>query len=331
MPASCLKVSRWRLEFCRGACFHRSSSSWSLTWSWRSLQQVGTTVYSGHGWTSLMTWWSCHTIKAKCRTRHSPGGYIGKDRAQDQQEEDRADEDEHNCQHTSHSCWRAHQGGGVFCLLGSMVDQQGGTDRDFTARIGKARAAFIMLKKIWVSGGISMRTKLSILNSSVKSVLLYECETWQTTQTMQQKIQTFFNTCLRHVYKIWWQEKIRNEDLRWVSGTGTSGQADTAEEVGLDRTHPQEANIQHHTPSPDLEPAGEEEERHPLQQLEARHWSSKGPTGWSGLSSPDQSAMVRGRRWPMLHRKRWASVSKWLRTWWHCDCRSSGSVITLWS
>ena len=50
-----------------------------------------------------------------------------------------------------------------------------------------------------------------------------------------------------------------------------SGQADTAEEVGLDRTHPQEASIQHHTPSPDLEPAREEEERPASQQLEARH------------------------------------------------------------
>ena len=46
---------------------------------------------------------------------------------------------------------------------------------------------------------------------------------------------------------------------------------DTVEEVGLDRTHPQEASIQHHTPSPDLEPAGEEEERPASQQLEARH------------------------------------------------------------
>ena len=46
-----------------------------------------------------------------------------------------------------------------------------------------------------------------------------------------------------------------------ASGTGTSDQADTAEEVGLDRTQPQEASIQHHTPSPDLEPAGEEKER----------------------------------------------------------------------
>ena len=33
--------------------------------------------------------------------------------------------------------------------LGSVVDQQGGTDQDVTARIGKATAAFVMLKNIW--------------------------------------------------------------------------------------------------------------------------------------------------------------------------------------
>nr|KAG5710829.1 hypothetical protein BaRGS_026980 [Batillaria attramentaria] len=44
-----------------------------------------------------------------------------------------------------------------------------------------------------------------------------------------------------------------------------------AEEVGLDWTHPQEASIQHHTPSPDMKPAGEKEERPASQQLEAGH------------------------------------------------------------
>ena len=95
-----------------------------------------------------------------------------------------------------------------FVYLGSVVDQQGGTDRDVTARIGKASAAFVMLKIIWASGGISMKTKLRIFNSNVKSILLKGCETWWTTQTMQQKIQTFFNTCLRCFYKIGWQEKF---------------------------------------------------------------------------------------------------------------------------
>ena len=88
-----------------------------------------------------------------------------------------------------------------FVFLGWVVDQQGGTDRDVTARISKARAAFVMLKNIWASRGISMRTKLRIFNSNLKSVLLYGCEIWRITQTMQQKIQTFFNTCLRRIYK----------------------------------------------------------------------------------------------------------------------------------
>ena len=113
-------------------------------------------------------------------------------------------------------------------------------------------------------------------------------------------------------------DQSAGEDRKWrtvgTSGLGTSGQADTVEEVGLDWTHPQEASIQHHTPSPDLEPAGEEEERPASQQLEARHWSraetARDHLDWNGLSSPEQS--VRGvggggggRRWPMLYQERW--------------------------
>ena len=51
-----------------------------------------------------------------------------------------------------------------------MVDQQTGMDWDFKARIGKARAAFVMLKNIWAYEGISRRTKLRIFNSNVKSI-----------------------------------------------------------------------------------------------------------------------------------------------------------------
>nr|KAG5690854.1 hypothetical protein BaRGS_031206 [Batillaria attramentaria] len=100
-----------------------------------------------------------------------------------------------------------------FVYLGSVVDGQGGTDRDVTARIGKARAAMVMLKNVWASKVVSIRTKLRIFNSNVKSVLHYGCETWRTTKTMQQKIQTFLNTCLRRIFNIRWPEKIRNEEL----------------------------------------------------------------------------------------------------------------------
>nr|KAG5691089.1 hypothetical protein BaRGS_027593 [Batillaria attramentaria] len=71
----------------------------------------------------------------------------------------------------------------------------------------------VMLKNVWASKVVSIRTKLRIFNSNVKSVLLYGCETWRTTKTMQQKIQTFLNTCLRRIFNIRWPEKIRNEEL----------------------------------------------------------------------------------------------------------------------
>ena len=40
----------------------------------------------------------------------------------------------------------------------------------------------------------------------------------------------------------------------------SSGNADFAEEVGLDWTRPKKASQQHHTPGTDLEPAVEEKE-----------------------------------------------------------------------
>lgn len=91
-----------------------------------------------------------------------------------------------------------------FIYLGSVVDRQGGTDGDIKSRIGKARTAFSMLKNIWASKTIRITTKLRILNSNVKSVLLYGAETWRTTKTSLRRIQTFYNTCLRRIFNIRW-------------------------------------------------------------------------------------------------------------------------------
>ncbi|KAK7095931.1 hypothetical protein V1264_005285 [Littorina saxatilis] len=100
-----------------------------------------------------------------------------------------------------------------FTYLGSIIDQQGGTDADVKARIGKARAAFIQLKNIWNSRQLSLTTKIRLFNSNVKSVLLYGAETWRTTKTTIRKVQTFINSCLRRVLKIRWPETISNADL----------------------------------------------------------------------------------------------------------------------
>ncbi len=95
-----------------------------------------------------------------------------------------------------------------FTYLGSIIDQQGGTDADVKARIGKARVAFIQLKNIWASRELTLTTKIRLFNSNVKSVLLYGAETWRTTKVTNRKIQTFINSCLRRILHIRWPDTI---------------------------------------------------------------------------------------------------------------------------
>ena len=101
----------------------------------------------------------------------------------------------------------------TFTYLGSVVNQQGGTDADVKTRIGKARASFLALKNIWRSHLITPRTKIRLFNSNIKSVLLYGAETWRTTKTTTRRVQTFINSCLRKILKIHWPVTISNADL----------------------------------------------------------------------------------------------------------------------
>ncbi|VDP41943.1 unnamed protein product [Schistosoma curassoni] len=60
-----------------------------------------------------------------------------------------------------------------FTYLGSIIDEQGGSDTDVKARISKARVAFLQLKNIWNSRQLSTNVKVRIFNTKVKAVLLY--------------------------------------------------------------------------------------------------------------------------------------------------------------
>ncbi|VDP43985.1 unnamed protein product [Schistosoma mattheei] len=46
-----------------------------------------------------------------------------------------------------------------FTYLGSIIDEQGGSDADVKARIGKARAVFLRLKNTWNSKQLSTNIK----------------------------------------------------------------------------------------------------------------------------------------------------------------------------
>jgi hypothetical protein len=61
-------------------------------------------------------------------------------------------------------------------------------------------------------------TKIRIFNACVKSVLLYGCETWLVTKEIQRKLQTFVNSSLRYILRIWWPKIISNKELWKVTG-----------------------------------------------------------------------------------------------------------------
>ncbi|VDP41607.1 unnamed protein product [Schistosoma margrebowiei] len=89
-----------------------------------------------------------------------------------------------------------------FTYMGSIIDEQGGSDADVKARIGKARAAFLQLKDIWNSKQLQTNINVRIFNTNVKIVLPYEAETGRTTTTIIKKVQVFINSCLRKILNI---------------------------------------------------------------------------------------------------------------------------------
>ena len=107
-----------------------------------------------------------------------------------------------------------------FVYLGSVVSKDGGSDEDIKSRINKARHAFNTLRTIWKTTALSLRNKIRIFNTNVKSVLLYGSETWRVTNNNTHRLQTFINRCLRNILNIRWPETISNEQL-WDSTNQT--------------------------------------------------------------------------------------------------------------
>jgi hypothetical protein len=61
----------------------------------------------------------------------------------------------------------------TFIYLDATVSKEGGTDKEIRRRLGHARIAYNMLKKIWSSSHLSRKIKLRIFKSNVVSVLMY--------------------------------------------------------------------------------------------------------------------------------------------------------------
>ena len=100
-----------------------------------------------------------------------------------------------------------------FIYLGSNISTNGGAEKDVELRINKARLAFRTIRPVWLSSQLSINTTIRIFNTNVKPVLLYGCETWKTTRSLNNKLQVFINSRLRYILKVWWPNKISSKEL----------------------------------------------------------------------------------------------------------------------
>ena len=125
-----------------------------------------------------MTWHSCHTSTTRCRTR--PLSWRPHQQEQGSRSTGKRPSWWTWTQQPTHQSHLVESPSGrweSFIYLESVLDQQGDTDRDVTLRIFKARAAFVILKNIWTSGGISVRTKLLMSSSSSTPMWSQSCST----------------------------------------------------------------------------------------------------------------------------------------------------------
>ena len=84
-----------------------------------------------------------------------------------------------------------------FTYLGSCITNDGSMDKEISARISKARSAYAGLKHLWCRKDVSLGVKGRVYNASVRSVLLYGCETWALRSEDTRRLEIFDNTCLR--------------------------------------------------------------------------------------------------------------------------------------
>jgi hypothetical protein len=93
-----------------------------------------------------------------------------------------------------------------FKYLGSFIMN---SKKDISVRVGIAWTSLKKLNCVWKSQ-LEKKEKMKIFTSLVQSILLYSCETWSLTKTLEKKIDGARNRMLRYALNISWKDHIPN-------------------------------------------------------------------------------------------------------------------------
>ena len=101
-----------------------------------------------------------------------------------------------------------------FKYLGTIMQKSGSLELEFKERFLKAHQTMGMLKNIWRSKRLTVRTKILLYVSLVRSVFIYGHESWYDNETLSRKLLVFENKALRRILGIRWQDRISNQSVR---------------------------------------------------------------------------------------------------------------------
>ena len=98
-----------------------------------------------------------------------------------------------------------------FKYLGSVITDEG-SEPEILSRIAQRTAALTRLKPVWINKSISLSSKIRLMCSLVKSILLYACESWTLTAELQRRIQAMEMRCYRKILHISYKDHVTNEE-----------------------------------------------------------------------------------------------------------------------
>ena len=101
-------------------------------------------------------------------------------------------------------------------LVSSVPD----TTKDIERRIALALTAFGRLRKpIWSNRDILLKLKLRLYRALILPIATYASETWALTNTDEKKLSVFEIQCLRSILGVSRLNRIRNEEIRRITGS----------------------------------------------------------------------------------------------------------------
>ena len=101
-----------------------------------------------------------------------------------------------------------------FVYLGSCVSAGRGVTEEISNRIVKARVAYANLSHLWRRRDVSLAVKGRVYNASVRTVLLYACETWPLRAEDVRRLCVFDHRCLRRIACVRWNHRVSNSEVR---------------------------------------------------------------------------------------------------------------------